>query len=58
MVVGQYTLVVDEKYQVAMKVVVKFSGPVVVGVIGKFILEMVAKWEKWLQNLVGQWWPE
>jgi hypothetical protein len=50
--------VVDEKYQVAMKVVVKFSGPVVVGVIGKFILEMVAKWEKWLQNLVGQWWPE
>jgi hypothetical protein len=32
---------VGEKYQVAMKVVAKFSVPVVAGVIGKFILE---KW--------------
>jgi len=44
-VVGQFTLMVAEKYQVALKVAVEFSGPVVARVIVKCIQEMVVKWE-------------
>jgi hypothetical protein len=44
-VVGQLTLVMGEKYKVAVKVVVEFNGPVVTRVSGKFMLEMVVKGE-------------
>jgi hypothetical protein len=44
-VVSQFTLMVADKYQVAMKVVVEFSGPMEARVGENFILEMVEKCE-------------
>jgi hypothetical protein len=45
--------VVGKNYQVAVKVVVGFSGPVVSTVSGNFIPEMVAQWEE-VGKVIGQ----